>query len=51
MVDPHVGLVSYQQALLQRLIQPSRSKKHPDLTVLVDDVPNGSGLLMHSWTA
>lgn len=44
MVDPHIGLISYQQALLQRLIQPSRCKSHPDLTVLIDDVPDGKRL-------
>jgi hypothetical protein len=44
MVDPHIGLISYQQALLQRLIQPSRCKTHPELTVLFDDVPGGKRL-------
>lgn len=41
MVDPYHGLVSYQQALLQGLIHPSRCKVHKALTVLLDDVPDG----------
>lgn len=41
MVDPHIGLVSYQQALLQGLIQPHLCKVHKALTVLFDDVPDG----------
>lgn len=41
MVDPHIGLVSYQNALKQRLIQPSRCKLYNDLTVLLDDIQDG----------
>lgn len=41
MVDPHIGLVSYQQALLQGLIHPRQCAVHKTLTVLLDDVPDG----------
>jgi hypothetical protein len=41
MVDPHIGLVSYQEALLQGLIHPRPCKVHKELTVLFDDVPDG----------
>lgn len=41
MVDPHIGLVSYQQALLQGLIRPRQCTVHKMLTVLMDDVPDG----------
>ena len=41
MVNPHLGLVSYQQALLQGLIHPRRCTVHKTLTVLMDDVPDG----------
>ena len=41
MVDPHIGLVSYQAALVQGLIHPIPCKLHRDLTVLFDDAPDG----------
>lgn len=41
MVDPHLGLVSYQQALLQGLIYPRPCTIHSALTIVVDDVPDG----------
>jgi len=44
MVDPHIGLISYQQALLQGLIRPDACNIHPSLTVLMDDVPGGKRL-------
>lgn len=41
MVDPHLGLVSYQQALSQGLLHPKPGSIHSLLTVLMDDVPDG----------
>lgn len=41
MVNPHIGLVSYQQALLQGLIHPRPCAVHKTLFVLFDDVPDG----------
>lgn len=41
MVDPHLGLLSYQQALMQGSINPHRCTVHKSMTVLVDDVSAG----------
>jgi predicted GNAT family acetyltransferase len=44
MVDPYIGLVSYQQALSQGIVHPEPGRIHPELTLLVDDVPGGKRL-------
>jgi hypothetical protein len=44
MVDPHIGLLSYQQALLQGAVHPEPGRVHPELTLFVDDVPTGKRL-------
>lgn len=41
MIDPNVGLVSYQAALLRGEIRPIACEIHKELTVLFDNAPAG----------
>lgn len=44
MVDPYIGLQSYQRALLRKLIAPSPCEIHPEIVVLRDDAEGKSRL-------
>lgn len=50
MTDPYLSLISYQEALLNGLIKPQPCKLHSEITLLLDDIPNGKRLT-YAYTA
>lgn len=48
-VDPHVGLISYQQALRDGSIRPVRCGSHPELFVMHDEPKQGVQRLTYAF--
>jgi len=50
-VDPHMGFVSYQQALLDGSIRPTPCKSHPELFVMQDEPEPGAQRLTYAFNS
>jgi len=51
LVDPHIGFVSYQQALTDRSIQPIPCDGYPELYVMQDEPESGDQRLTYAFIA
>ncbi|MFK4131979.1 N-acetyltransferase [Pseudomonas luteola] len=49
LVDPHVGFVSFQQAIREGAIAPSKCDSHPDLYVFRDEPQRGVQRLTYAF--
>jgi hypothetical protein len=50
-VDPHIGFVSYQQALLDGSIRPTPCESHPELFVMHDEPEPGVQRLTYAFNS